>query len=222
MEFRSQLERYALGSQYISNSIHGPPSHSPYGDGWDLMYLGHCSSTPIEGDDRRFIIENDPTAPPRKSRMNFGGVPDMSPYDNTTRIMFAAKGGICLYSYALSYRGAQKLLYHLSMSIFSSPVDFGFSDMCGKKERNFKCISVFPQIVDSHRSAGPESKDSDIANRRGGGYRQRGYTANIVHSTRLNVDHLINGDMDKIENQYEKHMDPIEGPTKLSWKTERS
>lgn len=218
VQFRSQLERYALGSQYILNSTDGAPSHSPYGDGWDLMYLGHCSSTPVEGDDRRFIIENDPTAPPGRGRLNFGGVPDMSRYDNTTRIMFAAKGGICLYSYALSYRGAQKILYYLSMSIFSKPVDFGFGDMCGQKERNFTCISVFPQIVDSHRSAGPESKDSDIGSRKGG-YRQRGYTANIVHSTRLNIDHLINGDMDKIESQYEKSMDPIKRPIKLSWRT---
>lgn len=218
VDFRSQLERYALGSQYISNSIDGTQSHSPYGDDWDLMWLGHCSSTPIEGDDRRFIIENDPTAPPGKSRMNFGGVPDMSPYDNSTRIMFPAEGGICLYSYALSYRGAQKILYYLSMSIFSSPVDFGFSDMCGKKERNFKCISVFPQMVDSHRSAGPDSRDTDIGGR-GGGYRKRGYTANIVHSTRLNADHLINGYMDKIENQYEKDMDQVRDPIKLSWRT---
>lgn len=182
------------------------------------MYLGHCASTPLEGDDRRFIIENDPTTPPGQHRTNYGGVPDMSPYDNTTRIMFATNGGICTYSYALTYRGAQKLLYYLSMSIFSSPVDFGLSDMCRNTERNFKCISIFPQLVDSHRSAGPDFKDTDMGNR-GDGYRDRAYTFNIVHSTRLNVDHLINGDMDKIENPWEKDMDPIKGPIKLSWST---
>ena len=221
MGFRSQLERYALGSQHISNSTNGPPSHSPFGDGWDLLWLGHCSSTPINGDGRRFVIENDPTAPPGNSRVNYGGVPDMSPYDNTTRIMFPAKGGICAYSYALSYRGAQKVLYYLSMSLFSRPVDFGLGDMCGQKERNFKCISTFPQIVDTHKSAGPVIKDSDIGHR-GAGYRERGYTNNIVHSTRLNADHLINGDMGKIENQFEKDMVPIEGPIKLRWSTGRS
>lgn len=145
----------------------------------------------------------------------------MSPYDNTTRIMFPAKGGLCAYSYALSYRGAQKVLYYLSMSLFSRPVDFGLGDMCGQKERNFKCISTFPQIVDTHKSAGPVIKDSDIGHR-GAGYRERGYTNNIVHSTRLNADHLINGDMGKIENQFEKDMVPIEGPIKLRWSTGRS
>lgn len=217
MEFRSQLEHYALGSQYISDSI-GGHSPSPYGDGWDMLYVGHCANTPLQDDNRRFVMENDPTVPPSGKRSNFGLIPDMSPYDNTTRVMFAANGGVCTYSYALSYRGAQKILYHMSMSIYAEPVDLGYGEMCGKPERNFKCIGVFPQLVDSHRAAGSETKDSDIADRKGA-IRTKGYTANIVHSTRLNTANLIDGDMEKIENQFKDEMKPLQGPMRLSWRT---
>lgn len=214
MGFRRQLEDYALGSQHILNSINGPTPHSPYGDGWDLLWLGHCASAIDKDDRRRFVIKNDPTVTPPKHRTNFGLVPDMSRYDNTTRIMFANKGGVCLYAYALSYRGAQKVLSHLSMSLYASPVDFGISDMC--KRKNFKCVGIFPQIVDCHRGPGNSTKDSDIS-RAPAVVRTRGFSYNIVHSTRLNVDHLIDQEMDQIENQWQNEMTPLEGPVELSW-----
>ena len=216
MDFRRQLEDYALGSQYILNSINGPTPHSPYGDGWDLLWLGHCASVIDENDSRRFVIRNDPTVPPPKHRTNYAKFPDMSMYDNTTRIVFANTGGVCLYAYALSYQGAQKILFHLSMSPFARPIDYGISTMC--KRKDFKCIGIFPQIVDSHRSAGSAEKESDIVNRTGG-FRQKGFSFNIVHSTRLNVGHLINKEMDQIENQWESEMQPLKGPVKLSWET---
>lgn len=217
VELKSQLKTYALGSQYLTDSIDGPSTPSPYGTNWDLLFLGHCASSPDKDDSRRFVMENDPTVTPVKHRMNYGEIPDMNAHDNSTRIMFATRGGVCTYSYALTNRGAQKILYYLSMSLYSSPVDLGLRDMCSKKERGFKCISVFPQLVDSHRSAGNDSRDSDISSRKGN-FRSKGFTNNIVHSTRLNVDNLINGDA--IENQWQEDMEPLEEPMRLSWKTE--
>lgn len=215
--FKSQLKNYALGSQYLSGYIHNPKSHSPYGDDWDMLYLGHCGNSPVDDDNRRFVIKNDPTVPPAQHRVNYADIPDMSSYDNHTRIIYPSKGGVCTYSYALSYRGAQKILYHMSMSVYSDPVDIGYRNMCSKKERNFKCISVFPQLVDSHRAAGNDLKDSDIADRKGT-IRAKGYTPNIVHSTRLNTPILIDGEMSKIESQW-PDVTPLQGPIKLSWST---
>ena len=213
--FKSQLENYALGSQYLSGHIHNPKSHSPYGDDWDMLYLGHCGNSPVDDDNRRFVIKNDPTVPPAQHRQNYAAIPDMSSYDNHTRIIYPSNGGVCTYSYALSYRGAQKILYHMSMLVYSDPVDIGYRNMCSKKERNFKCISVFPQLVDSHRAAGSDIKDSDIAERKGA-LRAKGYTPNIVHSTRLNTPNLIDGEMSKIESQWPDVV-PLQGPIKLSW-----
>lgn len=219
MDFRNQLENFALGSQYILNSIDGPTPHSPYGDDWDLLWLGHCASRIDENDNRRFVIENDPTVTPPKHRTNYGNIPDMSHYDNTTRIVYAATGGVCLYSYALSYRGAQKVLFKLSMSLYSSPVDFGIHDLCKSKKNNFKCVSVFPQIVDVHRGPGTALKDSDISGQKNDVIRKKGFSFNIVHSTRLNVGHLIDKEMDQIENQWAQEMEPLEGPVRLRVET---
>lgn len=144
VDFRRQLEDYALGSQYILNSIDGPTPNSPFGDDWDLLWLGHCSSRIDITDNCRFIIANDPTVTPPNHRTNYGGIPDMSSYCNTTRIMYPTQRGTCLYAYTLSYRGAQKILSNLSMSSYSKPIDYGTSGMCGDKDRDCKCTGIFP------------------------------------------------------------------------------
>ncbi|KAI4138398.1 MAG: hypothetical protein L6R39_006808 [Caloplaca ligustica] len=217
VSFRSQLLNFATGSQWLLDTPSGSVPHSPYGDDWDLLWLGHCALTPIETDPRRVLFENDPTTTPFKHRFNVGNIPDMSHYDNTTRIMFAVNGGTCLYAYALSYRGAQKILFHLSMSYYNKPVDFGIHDMCHDHSRNFRCIGVFPQMVDSHRGAGSSSKDSDISKGEEQ-VRKKGFSYNIVRSTRLNVGHLIDGEMDKIESQWPGEVPEMEEDLKITFR----
>ncbi|KAI4224990.1 MAG: hypothetical protein L6R36_004259 [Xanthoria steineri] len=217
ISFRSQLVNFALGSQWLLNTPSGATPHSPYGDGWDLLWLGHCALAPIKDDPRRVLFENDPSTTPFTHRFNLGEIPDMAHYDNTTRIMYTSDGGTCLYAYALSYRGAQKILFYLSMSYYHGPVDFGIHDMCHDHSRAFRCIGVFPQIVDSHRGAGSSSKDSDIS--KGDEVdRKKGFSFNIVRSTRLNVEHLIDGQLSKIESQWPGEVPELEGPVKVSFR----
>ncbi|KAI4283599.1 MAG: hypothetical protein L6R35_005113 [Caloplaca aegaea] len=217
VSFRMQLLRFATGSQWLLDTPPGSTPHSPYGDDWDLLWLGHCALAPIETDSRRVVLENDPSTTPFKHRFNLGAIPDMTIYDNTTRVVYASDGGTCLYAYALSYRGAQKILFHLSMSYYHQPVDFGIHDMCHDHSRNFRCIGVFPQMVDSHRGAGSSSKDSDISKGEEQD-RKKGFSYNIVRSTRLNVGHLISGEMDKIESQWPGEVPEMEGGVKISFR----
>lgn len=215
---RSIMEYIALGSQALLDTPQDEAPRSPYGDGWDLMWFGHCASSSIKGDDRRFIIKNDPNVPPRQHRANYGDIPDMSAYDDNTRIMFFTAGNTCTYSYALSYHGAAKVLKYLSMDIFNKPIDFGLREMCEKKDRGFRCISVFPQIFGEHKPAGANERDSDIDPQNRSSVRIKGYSHNTVHSTRLNVEHLIDGRMDLLENQYGE--DPhLEGPIVTEYRT---
>lgn len=202
VNLRSMMENIALGSQTLLDTPQDKAPRSPYGDGWDLMWFGHCASSTIEGDDRRIIMRNDPNVPPEKHRVNYGDVPDMSPYDENTRIVFFSAGNTCTYSYALSYRGAAKILKYLAIDIFNQPVDYGLRDMCQNEDRGFKCISVFPQIFGDHKPAGSQGRDSDIDERNMSSVRDRGFTYNIVHSTRLNLDPLIDERMDLVGNQY--------------------
>ncbi|KAL9610295.1 MAG: hypothetical protein Q9167_004986 [Letrouitia subvulpina] len=216
--FRAQLLNYALGSQWLLRTPADTVPHSPYGSDWDLLWLGHCASQPVSGDLRRVIFENDPGTTPVKHRFNLGGIPDMSHYANTTRIMYAAEGGTCLYAYALSYRGAQKVLFHLSMSYYNRPVDFGIHEMCHDQSRDFRCIGVFPQMVDSHRGAGSSSKDSDIS--KGPEQdRKKGFSYNIVHSTRLNAARIIDGATEQeIESQWPGEVPEMDKDVKVSFR----
>ncbi|KAL8858348.1 MAG: hypothetical protein Q9178_005029 [Gyalolechia marmorata] len=203
VSFKDQLADFATGSRYISNSTTLP--RSPYGDDWDLLWLGHCSAQQDPSDQRRFVIENDNTVPPMAHRVNFNTVPALNElgYDNSTRIVFRANDGVCLYSYALSYRGAQKVLRWQNNVKKFHPIDIGIGHQC-RDDPNFKCIAVFPQLVDSHKSAGRASRDSDIGTFDPTQIREKGFTHNIVRSTRLNLDNLINGGRDaKIEDQWD-------------------
>ena len=211
VNLRSMMEYIALGSQTLLDMPQDRTPRSPYGDGWDLIWLGHCASSTIKGDDRRFIIRNDPNVPPQQHRANYGDIPDMSPYDNNTRIMFFTAGNTCTYSYALSYHGAAKILKYLSLDVFNKPIDYGLREMCDKKDRGFTCISVFPQVFGEHKPVGANERDSDIDPQNQSSVRIKGYSHNTVHSTRLNVEHLIDGRMDLVQNQYGE--DPLlEGP----------
>ena len=84
---------------------------------------------------------------------------------------------------ALSYNGAQKLLKWLSTDIYNQPIDLCLHDMCSKSQRNFKCISVFPQV----KGAGGNNEDSDVGPG-GTDSRKVGFSYNIVLRTRLNAD----------------------------------
>ena len=223
VNLRSQLEHIALGSQALLSTPSDSVPVSPYGDGWDLIWLGHCASQPQDGDFRRVLMKNDKTTTPPTHRANWGTKPDMWPrYDNTTRMIYFAKGGTCTYAYAISYHGAAKMLKYMSMDIYQDAVDFGLEDMCKDKKRNFRCIGVFPQIVGDHKPAGGANKDSDIG--KGGSkdnVREKGFTYNVVHSTRLNINKLIDGrPLDEAESQWPEDTPDVRGPIQMEWKEE--
>ena len=214
-----QLEYIALGAQALQNTPKETPPHSPYGDDWDLIWLGHCGTEPKDDDNRRFLMKNDPSVTPFNHRTNYGGIPEMSPYDNTPRLMFWSKGGPCTYSYALSLHGARKILKWLSMDIYSGPIDIGLRNMCGDKARGFKCIGVFPQIIGDHKPAGASHKDSDIGIN-DGTIRQQGFSFNVVKSTRRNVDALTDGDEDRVVAQWPDDEPHLTGPIETEFVTQ--
>jgi GR25 family glycosyltransferase involved in LPS biosynthesis len=197
--FKQQLVQFARGARVmLQTPDHQVPS-SPYGDGWDILWIGHCG-TWVYPERRRpyFVIPNDPTVEPPQHRQNVE-VPDMSHWegpgsDNRTRIVFKAGGGVCTAGYAISQQGARKVLYQMSMEPYNKPVDWGFANLCENKHYNFRCISVFPQLVGVSRPQGNTSKWSDIGY--GSDSERKVENANsqhLVYSTRLNMGNLLAG-----------------------------
>jgi GR25 family glycosyltransferase involved in LPS biosynthesis len=210
---KAQMRQFALGSRWLLNNTDAKPPHSPYGDGWDVLWIGHCSMHSHNSDDRRWVIRNDPTVTPPGFRGSL-----LQPWDlrywetgphgnNHTRLVFTAGYGFCTASWAISLAGAEKILYQLSMVPFAQPIDLGVGDMCKDKALNITCIAPFPNIVGVSKSAGSLERGSDIgpegANRGGSIVRrdngktgsqtqEKATSERVVFSTRLNIKRLLN------------------------------
>jgi GR25 family glycosyltransferase involved in LPS biosynthesis len=200
VSLKSQLVQFARGSRWLLNATSDhypkPGNDSPYGPGWDFLWLGHCTGTPRLTDSRRFVIPHDPTVEPSTIR-NEGQNPhtqlwnDASPPDLQTRIVTLFQDAICTAGYAISLKGAKKALYHMSMLPYDAPVDWGYSDMCRDRKSGFDCIAPIPSLIGVHRPAGDTSGYSDIETI--DHHYEDAHSDRIVFSTRLNLDRLLQG-----------------------------
>lgn len=97
--FRAQLKQLARGAKYLQKVDEDAVTRSPYGDSWDMLWLGHCGQFTMDSDKRRFVITEDPTVEPTVHRKYWLENPDMSTWDhpsnavNDTRIIFRSSGG---------------------------------------------------------------------------------------------------------------------------------
>lgn len=196
----------------------------PYGDDWDILWFGHAAvsdTSPFIGakqDNRRFVIPKDPTVLPPSERTE-GIRPNMDWWesdpvnDKQTRIVLVSQWSINTAAYAISQRGARKLLYHLSMLPFNDAVDQGMGWMCKFKVADIKCIAPFPSLIGVSKPPGGTDRWSDIGHvdewQKGQEW-DKGFSLRVMFSTRQNVDRLINGEkVFKSAVDTEMHIDDI-------------
>jgi hypothetical protein len=228
VRLKPQLELVAKGARAILPTKTNP--RSPYGDDWDLLWLGHCGepfpedleeNKKLKVDDpgrvamsRKYTILNDATVPPLA---NVTGLVKFKEYPEHTRWVHVSAAPICTFAYALSQRGARKVLYSLSVNGIHDPYDNALAGMCrrstaslvpnrpaaGDRGLDLQCVSVTPPLFFHHRPKGSVAGDSDInkvekddtlvKQGKDGKVREKGSTENIVWSTRLNIGNLITG-----------------------------
>ncbi|THZ16366.1 hypothetical protein D6C91_06388 [Aureobasidium pullulans] len=203
---RAQMAELARGARWLSGK-ETEDSHprSPYGDDWDLLWVGHCSTRPRSGDNRRWVIPKDPTVTPPDHRREFEK-PSMEKWetgpnaDNQTRLVFVPEWGSCTAAYALSLRGAQKMLYRQSLMPFNNPIDDGMGHMCGGGVAEgipFNCIAPFPAIVGVSRPAGGANRASDIEDRpQDDNVDISSHSEGLVFPVRQNIDRLLRQEME--------------------------
>jgi hypothetical protein len=189
----TQMPDLARGVRSLSNISLETPQLSPYGDDWDVIWPGHCGESLPANDDRRFIVENDPTVAPKAHQPSIGGLKEMP---EGTRWVHRAGAPICSFGYAVSYRGAEKILMWLGVKGNPWAIDNAIAFMCKDGFLNMQCYSVEPQLFHHHRPAGPISKDSDINGNDPSKIREKGFTETIVLSARLNLKQMITGSKD--------------------------
>ncbi|OIW26394.1 hypothetical protein CONLIGDRAFT_662915 [Coniochaeta ligniaria NRRL 30616] len=208
--------------EVVAAGVRSVKPSSPYGDDWDVLWLGHCGEPfpedlpepEIRGlgaDDparvamgRKFTVLNDATVPPRE---RVTGLVNFTRYAEHTRWVHVTAAPICTFAYALSQRGARKVLFDLSVDGLRGPFDNALAGLCrraegGDRGLDAKCFSVTPPVFFHHKARGPVSADSDIQvveedgrlkETGEGKVREKGTTENIVWSARLNVRNMLMG-----------------------------
>ncbi|ROW02558.1 hypothetical protein VPNG_07846 [Cytospora leucostoma] len=229
VRLRSQLEDIAKGTRTLlgNGGSSGPDRPvSPYGDGWDVMWVGHCGEpfpeTLEENRDKpedhpgarymrqKYVIEDDPTVPPPDRTT---GLVDFRAHPPHTRWVHVSAAPICTFAYAVSRRGARKLLFDLSVDHLLGAYDNALAGLCrravaavgeespeGDRGLEAKCFSVTPPVFFHHKAKGAVAADSDIQTVGGDAVRDKGTTENIVWSARNNIRNMIMGT--EMESQF--------------------
>jgi GR25 family glycosyltransferase involved in LPS biosynthesis len=213
---REQMVQAALGTRWLLSAEEDLPSHSPYGDKWDLLWLGHRgvdSNRTIPSDRRRWVIPQDPTVVPPKTR-SIWFEPDMKEWesgpspDPQTRIFFVSGLAYGSASWAVSLSGAKKVINELSLNPYNDPIDAGMGKLCMEQRSNMTCVAPFPAVVGVSKPAGPLSHGSDILVNLGDQVRKKAITEGVVFSTRLNIKRMLSG-----QTEFESFYPNSTGPT---------
>lgn len=177
-----------------------PPKISPYGDSWDMLWLGHCGmqfplSTEAGIPMGRVIHRNDVTVPPKGNLWSFSQPFTLvDTYPAHTRAVHHVFDGVCSLGYAVSQHGARSLLREIGLREVLDPLDILLRFYCeGTHGRNkHNCLAMQPPLFNHHRVAGPDSAASNIGTH-GGGYRKESMTDMVQWSVRLHADAILEG-----------------------------
>lgn len=215
-EHPNPIELAKRSSIVLSNPSQENVPTNPFGRDWDILWLGHCGAdlppaSPTHPD--RFMLLNDDTVPsPKHLRMRSTAPQDpiASLYPAHTRVYHRTSNStLCTLAYAVTQRGARKILFQFGMRDFSKGYDFALSDFCGglmqgwvmKDEEGepvrLMCVTVQPPLF-SHFWG--ETGSSDIMGMGIGGRPDVG-SRYIKRSARGNLEGLVNG-METLDEQW--------------------
>jgi len=176
---------------------------SPYGDGWDILWLGHCGMQ-IKHGSAVIVMKNDDTVPEAQFVRTWDSE-EKSPLENYSlhsRIVFKSDDCVCTIAYAVTQQGARQLLNSLGLHRMNGPFDIMLREWCAgdKGDDQHVCLGTLPPAFAAHKPAGSTAGDSDMAVP-AEGFRDRGFTQNIRWSVRMNMDKILRGDTD-YEDQF--------------------
>lgn len=198
--FRDQLLQFAKGTRYVTGTEAKGSfvPHSPYGEDWDVLWIGHCNSRPTNGDNKRYVLEHDPTVVPVSARQGWERPItrywDKEGSDFKTRVVFRTSDSSCTAAYVVSLKGAQKALYYLSMNPSDQPIDNGLGRMCGDRNKAFRCMSSFPTLVGVSKPAGSSNRGSDVDHTPSDELvHENARSERLIYSTRMNLQNLLIG-----------------------------
>ncbi|KAH9865518.1 hypothetical protein J1614_009103 [Plenodomus biglobosus] len=180
------LPSLPLSSTYNPTPPKYTPS-SPYGDPstWDILWLGHCgtgmprphpNTTPSTNTNLVLTHHPDPTVPsPQHLKAHpFQGQPDAlaTTYPPHTRIYHRATGAtLCTVAYAVSQRGARRLLHQFGVKAWNGIFDAELGRWCAGvyPDSAPRAVGTFGAAAGTRQRE--EERERDIRGRRAHGRR---------------------------------------------------
>ena len=167
----------------ITNSTddtHG--QKSPYGNAWDLLWLGHCGDLlPLPGS--QVLSAIDETLPESPLYREVYG--DHSFHPPHLRMVYSSRSPVCTYAYAVTAEAALRI-YQLAAGRRERIITIDLRNWC--RNGTLRCVTVNPELFHHHKQAGEPSSEIAVVE----GWKERasrapvGYTANIKYSARCN------------------------------------
>jgi len=195
VNIKSQLQSFALAVRALQGTAETKTS-SPYGDDWDILWLGHCGLE-CKTDIPYHQSADDVTVPEPRHFLPYWREPPPIDRPDHSRMTCTVQDAVCSGFYAVSFVGAQKLLAALSVNPSGlaeeidtdAQFDVALGRMCG--QGYLRCFAPYPAITGGFRSAGASEKGSDIHQEGGGtvGFASWG----TLYSTMLNVQRILRG-----------------------------
>jgi hypothetical protein len=146
------------------------------------------------------MIPNDPTLLKSAHLPTYYHSPPENARPDDTRLVCTMEDAACTPAYAMSYRGAQRVLAALSVNPSGfegqlqtgDQIDLELGRMCNSGL--LKCFAPFPSLTGTYRSAGLSSKGTDQSGHEGGIQMERAASWGVVYSTMLNIKHILQGE----------------------------
>ena len=185
-----------------------PPHSSPYGDAWDVLWLGHCGiKRPWTSPFPAVFHYNDLTTVSKENQHTIADSwynEDLRLKPQHTRLYSFTADGSCTQAYAISLRGAQHYLYEYGVQEPVAPVDMQLRGFCSSEhtEDQHVCVTVQPALFSQYRGKGSSAKDSNIDDH-SGEVRDKAYSLNLRLSARLNLLKLVDDrPVEEMEDQF--------------------
>ena len=194
------------------------PHTSPYGDGWSVLWLGHCGTVmPSSQEDStkeqstkiakgRIVHSDDVTVPLKRwfadfvDKWGYERNNVQEKYPEKTRITHHAMSSTCSLAYAVTQASARRLLYDFAVRYFTDPFDMMLRQICeGDNGRpSITCLTVQPQLFNHHRPVGRRTFESEISDH-GNASIELAFTEAIRLSVRVNLERLLEGREDFVD-----------------------
>ncbi|KAL4783508.1 hypothetical protein BJX76DRAFT_368365 [Aspergillus varians] len=206
---KTQLQSFAIAVralQKADDATTTTATSSPYGNDWDILWLGHCGISCRPNSPYYLTTPTDPTLPKPDHFLPYWRDPPPNERSNSSRMTCPINDGVCSIVYAVSFRGAQRILAALSVnpSGIAEQIDIGaqfdvsLGRMCGSEY--LRCFAPYPALTGGYKSAGAAAKGSDIngPDDDGDGGEEEPFEGpfshGVMYSTMLNINRILAGE----------------------------